>query len=61
LRPIDPKQQELFADATVERPRKLGSVLDAINERFGDDAIRRAGDGTPHERGLGPIGRRRST
>jgi DNA polymerase-4 len=61
LRPVEPKQRELFVEASVERPRKLGSVLDAINERFGDDSIRRAGEGKPVERGLGPIGRRRST
>ena len=60
LRAIEPKQQELFVQRNVERPKRLGSVLDAINDRFGDDAIRRAGDGSPRERGLGPIGRRRS-
>ena len=60
LRPIEPKQRDLFTDTTIERPRKLGTVLDAINDRFGDDAIRRAGDGSPTDRGLGPIGRRRS-
>lgn len=35
-------QQELFAERN-ERPRALGAVLDAIEERFGRDVIRRAG------------------
>jgi len=44
LRPIDDPQRELFVDesATV-RPRALGKVLDAIEHRFGDKAIKRAG------------------
>jgi DNA polymerase-4 len=60
LRAIEPKQRELFAERNVERPKRLGNVLDAINERFGDDSIRRAGEGSQTERGLGPIGRRRA-
>jgi hypothetical protein len=44
LRPIEPLQRELF-DQTVEakRPRALGAVIDAIEARFGDRAIKRAG------------------
>ena len=35
---------ELFDDAPeVRRPRALGAVLDAIEERFGEHVIKRAG------------------
>jgi DNA polymerase-4 len=44
LEPLEPAQRELFdAAAPTARPRALGAVLDAIEERFGRDAIRRAG------------------
>ncbi|MEO7094646.1 MAG: DNA polymerase IV, partial [Polyangiales bacterium] len=44
LRPIDPVQKGLFDDAPeVKRPRALGAVLDAIEERFGASSIKRAG------------------
>jgi DNA polymerase-4 len=44
LRPIDPVQRGLFDDAPdVKRPRALGAVLDAIEERFGTSSIKRAG------------------
>jgi DNA polymerase-4 len=42
-------QQELFADARRERSRRLDRALDAVHERFGDDAILR-GD-VPAKRG----------
>ena len=43
LEPIDPVQRELFAEAPAEKPKALGAVLDAIEERFGRDKIKRAG------------------
>jgi DNA polymerase-4 len=43
LEPIEPAQRALFADATVEKPRALGDVIDAIEKRFGRAAIKRAG------------------
>jgi len=44
LEALEPAQKELFdRDERLERPRALGAVLDAIEGRFGRDAIRRAG------------------
>jgi DNA polymerase-4 len=43
LAPIEPAQRSLFQETSTERPRALGDVLDAIEQRFGRDAIRRAG------------------
>ena len=44
LRPIEPVQRTLFDNAEGQRrPRALGAVLDAIEERFGGDVIKRAG------------------
>ncbi|GAC1356089.1 MAG: DNA polymerase IV [Polyangiales bacterium] len=44
LRGAEPVQRELFSsEPTVARPRQLGAVIDAIAERFGEDAIKRAG------------------
>ncbi|MGZ3417072.1 MAG: DNA polymerase IV [Polyangiales bacterium] len=43
LEPIDPVQRELFAEPPAEKPKALGAVLDAIEERFGRDVIKRAG------------------
>jgi DNA polymerase-4 len=47
-------QQELFGDERVERARRLDRALDAVHERFGDEAIHRGdiprdrrGDGEP--------------
>jgi DNA polymerase-4 len=42
-------QQELFRDERRDRSRRLDRALDAVHERFGDDAIRR-GD-IPEKRG----------
>jgi DNA polymerase-4 len=39
-------QQELFVDERRERARRLDRALDAVHEKFGDDAIRR-GDVPP--------------
>jgi DNA polymerase-4 len=41
-------QQELFSDERRERSRRLDRALDAVLDRFGDDAIQR-GD-TPRDR-----------
>ena len=44
LRPIEPVQRGLFDDAPeVKRPRALCAVIDAIEERFGEHSIKRAG------------------
>lgn len=43
LEPIEPAQRSLFEEAAAARPRALGDVLDAIEQRFGRDVIRRAG------------------
>jgi DNA polymerase-4 len=43
LEPIEPAQRSLFEQAEDTRPRALGSVIDAIEKRFGRDAIKRAG------------------
>jgi DNA polymerase-4 len=40
----EPVQRSLFEDPeAIAKPRALGAVLDAIEQRFGDHAIRRAG------------------
>jgi DNA polymerase-4 len=43
LEPIEPAQRSLFEQEADTRPRALGSVIDAIEKRFGRDAIKRAG------------------
>ena len=43
LEPIEPVQRELFHEPVIEKPRALGAVIDAIEGRFGRDAIKRAG------------------
>lgn len=44
LEPLDPVQRDLFTnDERLERPRAIGAVLDAIESRFGQNTIRRAG------------------
>jgi DNA polymerase-4 len=39
-----PRQGDLFADPGLERRRKLDRALDAVREKFGDAALRRASD-----------------
>lgn len=45
LEPMEPAQRELFATepTNAERPRALGAAIDAIEQKFGRDVIRRAG------------------
>ncbi len=42
LLPLTDRQPSLFTESTVEKQRKVAGAVDAIRERFGDDAILRA-------------------
>ena len=39
-----PRQRLLFPDPGVQRRRKLDRVMDALHDRFGENALRRGGD-----------------
>ncbi|MFI5302096.1 MAG: DNA polymerase IV [Polyangiales bacterium] len=43
LGPLDPPQQELFAQPVDDRAHRLGDTIDALEERFGARIVRRAG------------------
>jgi DNA polymerase-4 len=52
LEPADPEQLDLLAGGQRERRRALNRTLDSLADRFGSDAVRRAGQGHVTREGL---------